>query len=78
MRPQLPRPVRQFSQHHDHGFDNFAHSMNPDQLAELKNNEVVRKRLAKLMHHPVLFWQRPGHICRGRVMWLTLGDPEQW
>src|SRR2546430_5504185 len=23
--------------------------MNPDQLAEIKNNEVVRKRLAKLM-----------------------------
>ena len=25
--------------------------MNPDQLAELKNNEVVRKRLAKFMAH---------------------------
>ena len=25
--------------------------MNPDQLAELKNNEIVRKRLAKFMTH---------------------------
>ena len=28
-----------------------AISMNPDQFAELKNNEVVRKRLAKFITH---------------------------
>jgi hypothetical protein len=45
----VPVSVGQFFEHEDRVGTDCAYSMNPDQLAELKNNEIVRKRLAKLM-----------------------------